>query len=117
MMISSKTWARGLLAESPVEDLLGLFFVPRQQPVIKDQLVLQRRLVVEQDGQGGESGDVFSQHGQADRQRRREHQADGAPEPGPEDRRDQHRHRRDPGLRSDDDRFDDVSDQHVEPQE
>jgi hypothetical protein len=69
----------------------------------------QRRPVAEQHVEELEALDMAAEHDEAERQRRRDEEPDRPPEPGPEDRRDNDRERRQAGALAIDERLDDVA--------
>ena len=76
-------------------DLLG---VARHRALVEALGHRQRRRVAQQHVEEAEAVDVAARDHQAQRQRRRHEQPDRAPDPAPEDRRDHHRQRRQPGA-------------------
>ena len=78
-----------------VERLVG---IARQDALVEALGGRQRRTVAEQHVDELQVLHVPPEHHQAQRERHREDEPNRAPQPGPEDRRDHHRHRRQPGA-------------------
>jgi len=75
----------------------GLLGVARQETLVETLLRRQSRPIAEQDVEEVQWRQVPPEYDEAHRQRCRQQQSDGAPQPGPECRRDDHRGRRQAG--------------------